>query len=133
MDYDDQKEKQMSATAWPQAGLAEIQDPSAGRLDAQRIADYLGVPLPSLAPAIGERVVAGDESPSSVSIQDKLNQPADVLVILSRLFDSKQSVRAWLNSPHPDLGSQSPMSFILSGKAAVVSNMLQAALAGQPS
>jgi hypothetical protein len=38
-----------------------------------------------------------------------------------------------MNSPHPDLGGETPLTLILQGKAQVVADLLEAALAGQPS
>src|SRR6266516_2637279 len=49
------------------------------------------------------------------------------------LLSSKESVLAWMNSPHQDLGGETPLTLILQGKAQVVADLLEAALAGQPS
>lgn len=53
--------------------------------------------------------------------------------MLSEILQSKEHVRIWLHSPHPDLGNQIPMSMILDGHADAIADMLAAALAGQPS
>jgi uncharacterized protein (DUF2384 family) len=78
--------------------------------------------------------VAGlHKSPASVSLQGRLIPIARSLTILSQLLGSKENVRAWMNSPHPDLGGRTPIGVILEGKARAVSELLEAALAGQPS
>jgi hypothetical protein len=78
--------------------------------------------------------VAGlHKSPRSVSVQPHLIPIARSLAILTQLLSSKESVLAWMNSPHPDLGGETPLTLILQGKAQVVADLLEAALAGQPS
>jgi len=112
--------------------LADLHDPSSGRLDAGRIADYLDVPLSALSKCL-ERSVAGvHKSPSAPTIQHLLIPIASSIAILARLLGSKEKVRIWMNSPHPDLEGRTPLSVILDGKTTVVTEMLEAALAGQP-
>jgi CheY-like chemotaxis protein len=113
--------------------LAELHDPSTGRLDAGRIAEYLGVALSGFAKASDMTVAGLHKSPASGSLQEVLIPIARSLTILFQLLGSKESVRTWMNSPHPDLGGRTPISVILEGKARAVSDMLEAALAGQPS
>ncbi len=113
--------------------LPELHDPVTGRLDAGRIADYLGIPLSAFV-KFAEMSVAGlHKSPASLSLQERLIPAARSLTILSQLLGSRENVRTWMNSPHPDLGGRTPVSIILEGKARAVSDMLEAALAGQPS
>ncbi len=111
--------------------LPDLNDPATGRLDAKRIANHLAIPLSSLAEAIGRSDSAVHKSPAAPSLQELLVPIARSLVILSRLLRQREHVLAWLNSPHPDLGSRTPLSLILSGKASTVAQMLEAALAGQ--
>ena len=113
--------------------LPELHDPSSGRLDARRIAEYLGVALSALAKVSGMTVAGLHKTPASSSLQEILSPIARSLTILSQLLGSKDSVRTWMNSPHPDLGGRTPISVMLEGKARAVSDMLEAALAGQPS
>lgn len=113
--------------------LPDLHDPSTGRLDSKRIASYLRIPLSSLAGAIGKSVAAVHKSPAAVSLQGACAPTARSLAILSRLLGSRDSVLAWLNSPHPDLGRHTPLDLILAGKGIAVTEMLEAVLAGQPS
>jgi CheY-like chemotaxis protein len=113
--------------------LSELHDPVTGRLDAGRISEFLGTPLSSFAKLSQVSVAGLHKSPASVSAQAHLIPIARSLTILSQLLGSKENVRAWMNSPHPDLGSQTPIRVILEGKAQVVTDLLEAALAGQPS
>jgi DNA-binding response OmpR family regulator len=113
--------------------LPDLHDPVTGRLDAGRMAEYLGIALSAFA-KFSEISVAGlHKSPASSSLQERLVPIARSLTILSQLLGSKETVRTWMNSPHPDLGGRTPISVILEGKARAVSDMLEAALAGQPS
>ena len=113
--------------------LSELHDPVTGRLDAGRIAEFLGTPLSSFAKLSQISVAGLHKSPASVSAQSHLIPIARSLTILSQLLGSKENVRTWMNSPHPDLGSETPIRVILEGKAQVVTDLLEAALAGQPS
>jgi hypothetical protein len=55
-----------------------------------------------------------------------------VLELLVGMYGKRARVRAWIHTPHPDLGGTTPMSLVLDGKADVVRDMLEAALAGIP-
>lgn len=113
--------------------LGELHDPETGRLDAGRIASFLGTPLSSFAKFSDVSVAGLHKSPRSVSVQPHLIPIARSLAILTQLLSSKESVLAWMNSPHPDLGGQTPLQLVLEGKAQVVTDLLEAALVGQPS
>lgn len=113
--------------------LAELHEPETGRLDASRIASYLGTPLSSFAKFSQVSVAGLHKSPASVSVQPYLAPIARSLAILTQLLTTKENVLAWMNSPHPDLGSETPIHLVLEGKAQVVADLLESALAGQPS
>jgi CheY-like chemotaxis protein len=110
-----------------------LHDPDTGRLDAKRIADYLAVPLSSLAEAIEKSPQAVHKSPASMSLQEKLAPIAWTIGALSLVLGSRETVLAWLNSPHPDIGGRTPIAFILKGRSNTIAEMIEAALAGQPS
>lgn len=112
---------------------ADLHDPKSGRLDARRIAAYLRISLSSLAAATDRSIAAIHKAPAADSLQKPLAPVAQTISMLSEILQSKEHVRVWLHSPHPDLGNQIPMSLILDGHAKAVADMLAAALAGQPS
>jgi DNA-binding response OmpR family regulator len=111
--------------------LADLHDPETGRLDASRIASYLGTPLSSFGKFSHISVAGLHKSPASASMQTHLAPVARSLAILTQLLTTKEQVLAWMNSPHPDLGSETPIHLILEGKAQVVADLLESALAGQ--
>lgn len=111
--------------------IPELHDLATGRLDAKMIASYLGISLSSLAEAIGKKVAAVHKNPAASSLQEGLTPIARSIAILSGFFGARERVVQWLNSPHPDLGSRSPLSLILVGKAKAVAEMLEAVQAGQ--
>jgi DNA-binding response OmpR family regulator len=111
--------------------LADLHDPETGRLDASRIASYLETPLSSFRKFCHISVAGLHKSPASASMQTHLAPIARSLAILTQLLTTKEHVLAWMNSPHPDLGSETPIHLILEGKAQVVADLLQSALAGQ--
>ena len=112
---------------------ADLHDPKSGRLDARRIAAYLRISLSSLAAATGRSVAGIHKAPAADSLQQPLAPVALTISLLSEILESKEQVRTWLHSPHPDLGNQIPMRLILDGHAGAVADMLAAAMAGQPS
>lgn len=113
--------------------LKELYDPETGRLDAQRIADYLRVTLTQLAAALGKKYQTLHKTPASASVQTRLQPIKRTLDILAQLGADWSTTLAWLNSQHPDLGMCTPLELILAGHADAVTGMLEDALEGTPS
>jgi len=111
----------------------ELHDPESGRIDAQEVANYLGVPLAKLAGALGVKYPALHKTPSGPGLQEKLRPIKESIDLVSRITVSKSDARAWLNNPHPDLGGSTPMETILDGEADAVVTLLDNALSGIPS
>jgi DNA-binding response OmpR family regulator len=66
--------------------VAELHDPETGRLDAGRIASFLGAPLSSFAKFSDVSVAGLHKSPRSVSMQPHLIPIARSLAILTQLL-----------------------------------------------
>lgn len=113
--------------------LPELNDPATGRLDARRIAEYLGVPLSHLAAALGQRYQSLHKTPAAPSVQAGLRPIKASLDILAQVIDDPATIRAWLNSPHPDLGMRVPLQVMLEGHAGAVETILANAIEGIPS
>ena len=113
--------------------LPELSDPATGRLDADRIAEYLGVPLSQLASALGKRYQTLHKTPAAPSVQDGLRPIKASLDILAQVIGDQTTIRIWLNSPHPDLGLRTPLRVILEGHAGAVETILANAVEGIPS
>lgn len=113
--------------------IPDLHDPDTGRLSASRIAEFLGVSLSSLSELSRLSVAGLHKSPASLSLQPVLVPIARSLTILMQLLGTRESVRTWMSSPHPDLGGRTPITVILEGKGSTVSEMLEASLEGQPS
>jgi hypothetical protein len=112
--------------------LPELHNPDSGRLDAQRIADYLRVPLAQLARAIKKNYQSLYKTPDAPGVQQALFPIKRSLDILTAVIDDQAIILAWLNSPHPDLGGRTPLQVILEGHADAVEAMLEDAMAGMP-
>ena len=114
--------------------LVELHNPDTGRLDAQRMAEYLGVPLTQLAEAIGRPYTGLHKTPDAPSAQEALRPIKRTLNILFEVSGGNDAaIRAWLNTPHPDLGEVTPLRAIMDGHADAVAGMLAGAMAGMPS
>ncbi len=110
--------------------FSELHDPATGRIDARKLADYLGIPLASLTNSIGKEYKAVFKTPASESLQPALAPIHRTVVALHRYFDRREESLAWLNTANPDLGAQRPKDLLLQGKTEIVADMLEAALAG---
>lgn len=113
--------------------LQGLHDPASGRINAAYIAEYLGVPLSELAKALGSNYTAVHKTPAASSLQKQLTPIKQSLAILSELIGDPATVRAWLNSPHPDLGKRKPIDVILEGRAEALLTILENARDGVPS
>lgn len=113
--------------------LPELHDPSSGRLDVQRVADYLGVSRTQLTDAIGGSNRAADHTTKSPVEREHLLSIKRSLDILSDVIGEHTTVLAWLNSPHPDLAMQTPMQIILASQPRALEQLLENAVMGIPS
>jgi hypothetical protein len=121
-----------TATAPLPVPLIELHDPASGRIDASKVAAFLGVSLPQVAAAVGASYGAVHKTPAAASLQKGLGPMKRTLALLSRATRNKRETRAWLNTPHPDLGEKTPLDVILAGHADAVVTLLENALAGLP-
>ncbi|HEY2123246.1 MAG TPA: antitoxin Xre/MbcA/ParS toxin-binding domain-containing protein [Chthoniobacterales bacterium] len=104
-----------------------------GRIDAQKVADYIGIPLKRLSDGIGLRYGSVHRNPSSESLQDALWPVKRTLELLYEFFGRRETIRVWLNTPHPDLGGKTALEIILENKAVAVQTILENAFVGVPS
>jgi uncharacterized protein (DUF2384 family) len=111
----------------------EFHNKTTGRLDAQKIAKELSIPLSQLKKLTGVSPAGLHKNPAGLGIQPALQPLAYVITMLDEVLGSRLEARKWLNAPHPDLGGQSPLTLIRDGKAADVVGLLESALAGQVS
>lgn len=126
-------EGQQAIRAPLRVALSQLHDRESGRIAADKVAEYLDVPLKQLSEAISANYAAVHKTPAAESIQGKLAPIKRSLEILEELIGDQAAVRAWLNSPHPDLGLRTPMRAILEGNAGALHTILENALAGIPS
>jgi CheY-like chemotaxis protein len=110
--------------------VAELHDPATGRVNAKKLADYLGIPLVSLANAIGKDYKAVFKTPASEPLQSALAPIHRTVVALHRYFGRREESLAWLNTVNPELDAKRPKDLVLEGKAEIVADMLEGALAG---
>lgn len=113
--------------------LAELHNALSGRIDARRVADFLAVALPQIAAAVGASYPAVHKTPDASNLQKGLGPIKRSLALISRRTRNRREARAWLNSPHPDLGEKTPLEVMLSGRADAIVTLLENAIAGLPS
>ena len=122
----------MNVGAEPKVTLPELHDEKTGRIDAQKVAEFMGVPLKPLAEGLGLNYKAVHRNPSAGSFQEALQPVKRSLEILHEFFGPKETIRIWLNTPHPDLDGATSLDTILEGKAFAVSRILGSAWNGVP-
>ncbi|MES2571518.1 MAG: MbcA/ParS/Xre antitoxin family protein [Verrucomicrobiota bacterium] len=116
----------------PRVILPELHDEKTGRIDAQKVAEFMGVALKPLSEGLGLNYKAVHRTPCSESFQKELRPVKRSLELLQEFFGPAEAIRAWLNTPHPDLEGRSALETILEGKAAAVHLILENAWHGVP-
>jgi hypothetical protein len=112
--------------------LPELHDKATGRIDARKLAAYMGVPLKRLADGLGLNYKAIHQNPSAGSSQAALKPVKRGMEILHQFFRTPATVRAWLNTAHPDLEGHTALEMILAGNPKAVLRILENAVAGVP-
>ena len=116
----------------PRIILPELHDELTGRIDAQKLAEFMGVPLKQLAEGLGLVYKSVHHNPSGPGFQEALQPVKRSLELLHEFFGPKETIRAWLNTPHPDLDDSTSLATILEGKAFALVRILENARQGLP-
>jgi hypothetical protein len=112
--------------------LPELHREVSGRIDAQKLAVYMGTPLKRLAEGLQINYKAIHRNPSADAFQTRLQPVKRSLEILHEFFNKPETVRVWLNTPHPDLDGRSALETILAGHPDAVLRILENAVSGVP-
>jgi hypothetical protein len=112
--------------------LPELHDAASGRIDAEKIATYTGVPLKRLAEGLQLNYKAVHRNPCAESFQPALRPVKRALEILHEFFQKPETIRVWLNTPHPDLDGHTALEMILANNTNAVLRILENAVAGLP-
>jgi hypothetical protein len=115
-----------------QVVLPELHDETSGRIDAQKLAVYMGAPLKRLAEGLQLNYKAIHRNPSAEAIQPPLKPVKRSMEILNEFFNKPETVRVWLNTPHPDLDGHTALEMILADNPIAVLRILENAAAGVP-
>lgn len=113
--------------------IAEFHDPRSGRLDAQRIADVLELPLAALAKGLGVTRAALARRPTAAAAQPGLRQLESGWAGLRRVLGDDHAIRAWLHAARPELEGHAPIDLLRAGSVRALADYVESALAGQPS
>ena len=116
----------------PKVILPELHDRQSGRIDAAKVAEFMGVPLKQLAEGLGLNYKAVHRNPSASGFQEALRPVKRSLELLHEFFGPPEAIRIWLNTPHPDLAGATALDTILAGKADAVALVLENAWNGVP-
>jgi len=103
---------------------ADLRDAESGRLHAKHIADALGVSLQQLAAVTPLSPQGLRGKPDSPRTQVALHPIARIVSALRRLLPAAEH-RAWLQTPSMAFDGQTPMQFVLSGRASDIARRLE--------
>jgi hypothetical protein len=112
--------------------LPELHEEANGRIDARKLAAYMGVPLKRFAEGLRLNYKAVHRNPSAEAFQSPLKVVKRSLGILHEFFNKPETVRVWLNTPHPDLDGRTALEMILANNPNAVMTILENAAAGVP-
>lgn len=118
-----QKIHTIKGTEFPRLILPELHATN-GRIDAQKVADFLCVPLKRLAEGLELNYKAVHRDPSGESFQEALRPVKRSLEYLHELFQKPATIRVWLNTPHPMLDGKTSLETIMDGKAFALERLL---------
>jgi DNA-binding protein HU-beta len=110
--------------------IKALHDPSTGRVDAARVARYLNESLAFMAAALGRNYSTVAKTPAAVPLQERLRDFKRIIEVLDYVLGDPESMRIWMNTPHPDLDDQTPRNVIADGRIAVVRGMIDSSLSG---
>lgn len=122
----------MNLASIPKVTLPELHDAKTGRIDAQKVADFMSVPLKPLVEGLGLNYKAVHHNPSAAGFQEALRPVKRSMELLQEFVGPATAIRAWLNTPHPDLDRTTALKTILEGKADAVLLILENAWNGVP-
>jgi hypothetical protein len=122
----------LRGTGGLQVILPELHDEASGRIDALKLAVYMGVPLKRLAEGLQLNYKSIHRNPSAEASQPSLKPVKRSLEILHEFFHKPETVRVWLNTPHPDLDGHTALEMILANNSNAVLRILENAAAGVP-
>jgi hypothetical protein len=96
------------------------------------MADFMGVALKPFVEGLGLNYKAVHRSPAARGFQAALRPVKRSLELLHEFFGPAEAIRAWLNTPHPDLDGTTAIETILEGKPDAVGLILENAWNGVP-
>ena len=89
----------------------------------------------SLVQSLASRLAKRRKEPAEINHVQKEMANVGIESIqaeLTQLLGSKEAASKWLNTPHPELGGQTPNELVQSGNAWVVSDLIWAIASGAP-
>jgi nucleoid DNA-binding protein len=124
------KTRSNSATTQTIPTIKALHDPETGRVDAARVARYLNESLVFMAAALRRNYSTVVKTPAALPMQERLRDFKRIIEVLEHVLGGAESMRIWMNTPHPDLDDGTPRDVIASGKVAVVRGMIDSSLSG---
>jgi len=113
--------------------LPELFNPQTHRLDAGRMANALGIPVGSVAAAIGRKAEGVRKRPDAESLQTELGRLYRIWESMVELYAGNQTnARIFLNAPNRHLENKTPLALIKSGEFAALESLLAAMDLRQP-
>ena len=111
----------------------ELVNSKTGRLDSEKVAEYLHLRASDLAEITGHSARYVREKPDASSLQAQLEKVAGIVSGLFNLTGGvKEQMLIWLNAPHPVLDHESPLDLMRGQEVDVVVDLVDDMLSGAP-
>jgi hypothetical protein len=112
--------------------LPDLRNEGSGRIDARRVADYLGISLRQLSGALGLPYARVHKTPDAAGLQVLIAPVVRILELADAAFGSREAIVMWLNRPLYELENDTPLSVMLAGEPGAVETLLLNARSGIP-
>lgn len=112
--------------------MTELRNEGSGRLDAKKIANAFGMTLADVSRSIGKSLQAVHRTSDSKTLQQDLFSYERIASAISRISNSGNALRVWLNSPNEAFPGKLPVELIAKGRANMLADLLEDVLLGHP-
>jgi len=106
-------------------------EPTTGKVNVKRLADVLDVSVRKLAPGVGVTEGAIRQKPTADRAQPGARKMVDVFQHALDVIGDWTDTMVWMQTPRKDLSGNSPLTLIVSGRAEVVSDLIENIESGQ--
>lgn len=111
-------------------GAVDLQSDS-GRYDARKIAAVMGIYVSNVGKIVGALGNTLSKNPDADSHQKQLAKLAYIIEAVAEALPEPEMLRRWLHGANRDLGGETPLALMSSGKIDLIKDWVEAMRTGQ--